>query len=80
MQSNHMSNQMNFHEHQIRSGSAEEQEYLISDQSSKQANGPLGNFLQINDPGMFRTEPRNGGNNNNDEHFNQEFKQNSHTP
>ena len=64
-----MSNHMNFHEHQMRSGSAGDQEYLISSESSKQANEPLGNFLQIIDPGMIRTEPRNGGNNNNGEHF-----------
>ena len=74
-----MSNQI-FQEHQIRSGSAGDQEYLVSSESSKQANGPLGNFIQMNDPGMFRTEPRNGGNNNNEEPFNQEYKQNSHTP
>ena len=68
-----MSNQMNFHEHQIRLGSERDHEYLISSESSKQANGPLGNFLQINDHGMNRTEPRYGGDNNNDGPFNQEF-------
>ena len=64
---------MNFHEHQFRSGSAGEQEYLVSSESIKQANGPLGNLAQINDPGMIRTEPRNGVNYINDENFNQEF-------